>query len=120
MKILTILIFSGDRFHVNGLLKDITRINQKNLDIRLVDWTENKEILKKKKKIYTYYQKKLNNFKIFYQKGSYEFKYSKFITKFKSKIFNNRNFVSCHCFIFDIKKGQEFILPFYIFLIKRE
>ena len=85
MKILTILIFSGDRFHVNGLLKDITKINQKNLDIRLVDWTENKEILKKKKKIYSYYQKKLNNFKIFYQKGSYEFKYSKFITKFKSK-----------------------------------
>lgn len=85
MKILTILIFSGDRLHVNGLLKDITRINNKNLNIRLVDWTENNEILKKKKKIYSYYQKKLSNLKIFYQKGSYEFKYSKFITKFKSK-----------------------------------
>jgi len=85
MKILTILIFSGDRLHVNGLLKDITRINNKNLNIRLIDWTENNEILKKKKKIYSYYQKKLSNLKIFYQKGSYEFKYSKFITKFKSK-----------------------------------
>jgi hypothetical protein len=50
MKILTILIFSGDRFNIKGLLKDITKINQKNLDIRLVDWTEDKEKLKKKKK----------------------------------------------------------------------
>ena len=47
MKILTVLIFSGDRLHVNGLLKDITRINNKNLNIRLVDWTENNDLKKK-------------------------------------------------------------------------
>ncbi len=50
MKILTILIFSGDRISIKGLLNDITKINQKNLNIRLIDWGENKKILKKKEK----------------------------------------------------------------------
>lgn len=63
MKILTILIFSGDRFSVEALLSDITKINQSNFLIRLIDWGEDKKILKKKKKIYSYFQKKTQKFK---------------------------------------------------------
>ena len=48
MKILTILIFSGDRVSVNELLSDIAKINQSNLNIRLVDWGKDKKILKRK------------------------------------------------------------------------
>jgi hypothetical protein len=85
MKILTILIFSGDRVSVNGLLNDITKINQSNLNIRLVDWGEDKKILKRKKKIYSRFQKKLKNFKIYYEKGSWESRYLKYMKKFNSK-----------------------------------
>ena len=85
MKILTILIFSGDRTSVKGLLKDIVKINQKNLNIRLIDWGENKKIIKKKKKIYSHFKKKIKNLKIYYQKGNWEFKYPIFINKFSSK-----------------------------------
>ncbi len=85
MKILTILIFSGDRISIKGLLNDITKINQKNLNIRLIDWGENKKILKKKKKIYSHFRKKLKNFKIYYQKGNWEIRYLKYMKKFNSK-----------------------------------
>lgn len=85
MKILTILIFSGDRFSVEALLSDITKINQSNFLIRLIDWGEDKKILKKKKKIYSYFQKKLKNLKIYYEKGSWEFRYLKYMKKFNSK-----------------------------------
>jgi hypothetical protein len=88
MKLLTILIFSGDRLHVRELLDDISIIDQKNLNIRIVDWTENEKILIEKKKIYYKFKKKIKNSKIYYQKGSPEFKNverRRFITKFKSK-----------------------------------
>ena len=85
MKILTILIFSGERHYINDLLYDISKIDQKCLNIRLVDWTNNKKILKKKKKIYTQFKKKIKSLRIYYQKGSYEYKYLNFINKFKSK-----------------------------------
>ena len=85
MKILTILIFSGDRVSVNELLSDIAKINQSNLNIRLVDWGKDKKILKRKKKIYSNFQKKLKNFKIYYQKGNWEVRYLKYMKKFNSK-----------------------------------
>ena len=85
MKLLTILIFSGDRLNIKDLLNDITKLNQKNLNVRVVEWSENKDILKKKKKIYNLFKKKISNFKVIYQKGSWELKYSKFINKFVSK-----------------------------------
>jgi hypothetical protein len=85
MKILTILIFSGDRVSINELLNDISKINQSNLNIRLIDWGENKKILKKKKKIYSHFQKKLKNFKIYYQKGNWEVRYLRYMKKFNSK-----------------------------------
>ena len=49
MKLLTILIFSGDRLNIKDLLNDITKLNQKNLNVRVVEWSENKDILKQKK-----------------------------------------------------------------------
>ena len=64
MKILTILIFSGERHYINDLLYDISKIDQKCLNIRLVDWTNNKKILKKKKKIYTQFKKKIKCLRI--------------------------------------------------------
>ena len=85
MKLLTILIFSGDRLNVNDLLNDIIKLNQTNLNVRVVEWSENKNILKKKKKIYNKFKKKIKNLKVIFQKGNWEFKYSKFIDKFKSK-----------------------------------
>mgnify|MGYP001173513187 CR=1 FL=1 len=85
MKPLTILIFSGDRFNINDLLTDIIKLNQSNLNVRVVEWSEDKKILKIKKKIYNSFKKKIKNFKVYFQKGNWEYKYSKFINKFKSK-----------------------------------
>ena len=85
MKILTLLIFSGNRFNIKELIKDISKLNLTNIDVRVVEWSENKEILKKKKKLYNAFKKKIKNFKIYYQKGNWEYKYSKYINKFKSK-----------------------------------
>ena len=85
MKILTILIFSGDRISVGNLLNDIYKINQSNFNIRLVDWGDNKKILKEKKKIYSHFKKKLKNLKIYYHKDNWEIRYFKFMKKFNSK-----------------------------------
>ena len=51
MKPLTILIFSGDRFNIDDLLTDIIKLNQSNLNVRVVEWSEDKKILKKKKNL---------------------------------------------------------------------
>ena len=83
MKPLTILIFSGDRFNIDDLLTDIIKLNQSNLNVRVVEWSEDKKILKIKRKIYNSF--KIKNFKVYFQKGNWEYKYSKFINKFKSK-----------------------------------
>jgi hypothetical protein len=86
MKILTILIFSGDdRLNVKYLLKDISFLNKSNTNIRIVEWGEDKKILIKKKRIYQTFKKKIKNLKIYYQKGNWEYKYSKLINKFNSK-----------------------------------
>lgn len=44
MKILTILIFSGDRLCVKNLLNDISELNRNNIDVVIVDWSKKKEI----------------------------------------------------------------------------
>ena len=44
-----------------------------------------KKILKEKKKIYSYFKKRIKNFKVFYQKGNFVYKYPIFINKFNSK-----------------------------------
>lgn len=85
MKTLTLLIFSGDRFNIKGLLDDITKLNQSRLNVAVVEWCENKKILDKKFKLYSSYKKKIKNLKVYYQKGNWEFKYPIFINKFKSK-----------------------------------
>jgi hypothetical protein len=85
MKILTILIFSGDRFCVKDLLSDIVKLSKKNIDIRVAEWSDDKRTLKKKKYIYSHFAKKIKNFKVYYEKGIWEFKYLKFINKFNSK-----------------------------------
>lgn len=86
MKILTILIFSGDdRLNVKYLLRDISLLNKSNTNIRIVEWGEDKKILIKKKRIYQTFKKKIKNLKIYYQKGNWEYKYSKLINKFNSK-----------------------------------
>ena len=85
MKILTLLIFSGDRFTIKGLLDDIAKLNQSNINVTVVEWCENKKILEKKFKLYSLYEKKIKNFKVYYQKGNWEYKYPIFINKFKSK-----------------------------------
>ena len=51
MKLLTILIFSGDRLNISDLLNDIIKLNQTNLNVRVVEWSENKDILKIKKNL---------------------------------------------------------------------
>ena len=79
MKILTILIFSGDRFCVKDLLSDIVKLSKKNIDIRVAEWSDDKRTLKKKKYIYSHFAKKIKNFKVYYEKGVWEFKYLKFI-----------------------------------------
>ena len=48
MKILTILIFSGDRLNVNNLLNDISKLNKKSFQVVIVEWCKKKEFLKKK------------------------------------------------------------------------
>tara|TARA_B100002019_G_scaffold293321_1_gene320105 strand:+ start:150 stop:1118 length:969 start_codon:yes stop_codon:yes gene_type:complete len=86
MKVLTILIFSGDdRLDVKYLLKDLASLNQSNTDIRVVEWSENKKNLLKKKNIYHGFRNKIKNFKVYYHKGNWEYKYSKFVNKFNSK-----------------------------------
>ena len=85
MKILTILIFSGDRFNIKELINDISKLDLTNINVRVIEWSENKDIIKKKKKLYNSFLKEIKNFKVFYQKGNWEFKYSKYINKFKSK-----------------------------------
>ena len=50
MKILTIIIFSGNRFTVKELLSDIVLINQKNINIVVVEWIKKKKNFKRKKK----------------------------------------------------------------------
>lgn len=57
MKLLTLLIFSGDRLHIKDLLSDISKLNQQYFDVKIIDWTENKKILKEKKKIYLNFKK---------------------------------------------------------------
>lgn len=49
MKILTILIFSGDRLCVKNLLNDISELNRNNIDVVIVDWSKKKRNLEKKK-----------------------------------------------------------------------
>jgi hypothetical protein len=85
MKILTILISSGDRFSIKDLLNDIVKLNNKNIDIKVVEWSKDKKILNQKKKIYLYFIKKIKNFTVHYQKGGWELKYLNFINKFNSK-----------------------------------
>lgn len=85
MKILTILIFSGDRLNVNNLLNDISKLNKKSFQVVIVEWCKKKEFLKKKKLIYSSFKDKIKNFKVIYQTGTWEYKYSKFIDKFNSK-----------------------------------
>ena len=44
-----------------------------------------KKTKKKKNKIYKIYKKKILNLKVFYDQGNWEYKYKKYINKFKSK-----------------------------------
>ena len=85
MKILTILVFSGDRFNVKDLLNDIAKLDISKIKVAVVEWSENKDILFKKKKIYRSFRKKIKDFKVYFQRGNWEYKYSKFIYKFNSK-----------------------------------
>ena len=85
MKILTLLIFSGDRLSIRGLLDDITKLHEFNIDVRIVEWTKDKKNLKKKEQIYKTYKKKISHLRIFYNLGNWEYKYTKYINKFKSK-----------------------------------
>ena len=55
MKILTILIFSGDRLTIEQLLDDIEKLKEFNIDVVIVEWTKNKKNLNKKTKIYKKY-----------------------------------------------------------------
>ena len=50
MKILTILIFSGDRLTIKKLFDDIIKLKKFDIDIKVVEWTKNKKKLEKKKK----------------------------------------------------------------------
>ena len=50
MKILTILIFSGDRLSIEELLEDISKLKKFEISIRIIDWTKDKKKLEKKKK----------------------------------------------------------------------
>jgi len=85
MKKLTILIFSGDRTTVKDLLDDIVKLRDFNLNVRIVEWSKNKKTLIQKNKIYKIYKKKITNLKIFYDHGNWEYKYKRYINKFKSK-----------------------------------
>ena len=85
MKLLTIIIFSGDRFIVKKLLNDLVEINNSQMDVVIIEWSEKQDVLKRKKILYSYYKNKIKNFKIIYQFGNWEYKYAKFINKFNSK-----------------------------------
>ena len=58
MKILTILVFSGDRFNVKDLLNDISKLDISKIKVAVVEWSENRDILFKKRKIYRSFIKK--------------------------------------------------------------
>ena len=85
MKILTILVFSGDRFNVKDLLNDISKLDISKIKVAVVEWSENRDILFEKRKIYRSFRKKIKDFKVYFQRGNWEYKYSKFIYKFNSK-----------------------------------
>ena len=85
MKILTILIFSGDRLTVEQLLDDIEKLKAFNIDVIIVEWTKNKKNLNRKIKIYKSFKKKISQLRIFYNSGNWEYKYSKYINQFKTK-----------------------------------
>ena len=59
MKILTILIFSGDRLSIEELLEDISKLKKFEISIRIIDWTKDKKKLEKKKKFILITKKKL-------------------------------------------------------------
>ena len=85
MKLLTIIIFSGDRFIVKKLLNDLVKISNNQMNIVVIEWSENPDILKRKKILYKNFKSKIKNFKTIYQFGNWEYKYTKFINKFSSK-----------------------------------
>ena len=85
MKLLTIIIFSGDRFVVKKLLNDLAEISNNQMNIVVIEWSENPDILKRKKFLYKNFKNKIKNFKTIYQFGNWEYKYTKFINKFNSK-----------------------------------
>ena len=62
MKILTILIFSGDRFNIKELINDISKLDLTNINVRVIEWSENKDIIKKKKKLYNSFLKEIKNY----------------------------------------------------------
>ena len=84
MKKLTILIFSGNRLTIKGLLDDIIKLKDFDFNIRIIDWSDNKKTKKKKIKFIKFI-KKILNLKVFYDQGNWEYKYKKYINKFKSK-----------------------------------
>ena len=43
MKKLTILIFSGNRLTIKGLLDDIIKLKDFDFNIRIIDWSDNKK-----------------------------------------------------------------------------
>ena len=51
------LNFSGERFTIRSLLNDITKLNNLNLNVVVVEWSEKKTILRKKIKLYNSYKK---------------------------------------------------------------
>ena len=51
MKILTILVFSGDRFNVKDLLNDISKLDISKIKVAVVEWSENRDILFEKENI---------------------------------------------------------------------
>ena len=59
MKTLTLLIFSGERFTIRSLLNDITKLNNLNLNVVVVEWSEKKTILRKKLNFTIHIKKKL-------------------------------------------------------------
>ena len=85
MKLLTIIIFSWDRFVVKKLLNDLVKISNNHMNVVVIEWSEKSDILKKKRILYKYYKRKIKNFKTIYQFGNWEYKYTKFINKFNSK-----------------------------------
>ena len=85
MKLLTIIIFSGDRFAIKKLLDDLVEISNNQMGIVVIEWSEKPDILKRKKILYKNYKNKIKNFKTIYQFGNWEYKYTKFINKFNSK-----------------------------------